>query len=392
MKRIGPFRFVIRPVCKPIGWQFHTASATRYPRKVAQHFPPAIAFLPALAMESRFESLRAAHSAAIGDLSIPSLPRRLGPWLLERVVGKGAMATVYQARPIAGAQSEALYAVKVLDAEWQNDPSAVSFFRREAEIGRRVASPHLVSVLSAQVASTPRHFVMPLFTGRTIEERIRCGEFFSLPHALWIARQSAEALDKLHAAGYLHGDIKPGNVMVSRDGHATLLDLGLREIEEAGSALDRPVVGTIEYLAPELLTSTMGADERSDLYSLGATLYEMLAGQPPFRAASLEELAAMQQSGGPPIFGRLCRRCRRRLPTWFGGCWRKSHSGGRGSQWKSFNKSWRLRSTRWPSASQHDTVKVGDIEAVTADNDYINRRLYRPDTSIECILIAAIKG
>jgi serine/threonine-protein kinase len=129
---------------------------------------------------------------------------------------------------------------------------------------------------------------------------LKSSEIFSLPHALWIARQAAEALDAVHRAGYLHGDVKPGNLMISADGHATLLDLGfVREIAQSGSALDRPVVGTLNYLAPELLTSTW-ADERSDLYSLGATLFELLTGRPPYVASSLEELAERQQRGDAP--------------------------------------------------------------------------------------------
>jgi serine/threonine-protein kinase len=249
-------------------------------------------------MDYRSERLRAAiaHSPAES-----ALPGRLGPWLLERVIGRGSMSTIYQARPAAGGNQSARYAVKVLDAAWQGQAIAVAFFRREAAIGRRVTHPHLISVLSAQIASPPYYLVMPLLAGRTAEERLASGELISLPHALWIARQTAEALDAVHRAGYLHGDVKPGNLMLSSEGHTTLLDLGFaRELAETGSALDRPVVGTIHYLAPELLTSTTRADERSDLYSLGATLFELLAGRAPFRVKSLEELAEAQLRGDAP--------------------------------------------------------------------------------------------
>jgi serine/threonine protein kinase len=252
-------------------------------------------------MDHRFRKARAPFALSSTDLAPSTTPCRLGPWLLERAIGTGAMATIFQARPADGGDLSARYAVKVLDPTWQQHALAVSLFRREATVGRRVSHPHLIGVLSAQVTAAPYYLVMPLLAGRTVEDRIQGGEPFALPHALWIARQTAEALDALHRAGYLHGDVKPGNLMLSADGHTTLLDLGFaRELEETGSALDRPVVGTISYLAPELLTSTVRADERSDLYSLGATLFEMLADRPPFQAGSLEELAERQQRGDAP--------------------------------------------------------------------------------------------
>jgi serine/threonine-protein kinase len=220
---------------------------------------------------------------------------------LERVIGGGPTATVFQARPADGYPSPARHAVKVLGAAWQDNALAVGFFRREATVGRRLSHRHLISVLAAEVDEPPFHFVMPFLAGRTVDERMAMGETISLPHALWIARQAAEALDAIHRAGYLHGDVKPANLMLSAGGHTTLLDLGfVRELEETGSVLDRPVAGTINYLAPELLTSTMRADERSDLYSLGATLYEMLCGRPPLAAGSLAELAEVQQRGDMP--------------------------------------------------------------------------------------------
>jgi serine/threonine-protein kinase len=252
-------------------------------------------------MDHRSERLRGMYESLAPESVAEAGPRRLGPWLLVRVIGRGSMATVFQALPVDGGEEPARYAVKVLNAAFQDRPLAVAFFSREAVIGRRVSHPHVAPVLSAQSAGPPYYLVMPLLTGHTAEERLARGDVFSLPDALWIARQTAEALDAVHRTGYLHGDVKPGNLMLSREGHTTLLDLGFaRELCETGSALDRPVVGTIHYLAPELLTSTTRADERSDLYSLGATLFELLAGRPPFGVKSLEDLAEAQQGGEAP--------------------------------------------------------------------------------------------
>jgi serine/threonine-protein kinase len=252
-------------------------------------------------MDYRSDTPRARIARSPADPAVTEdTRRRLGPWLLERVIGSGSMTAVWRARAANAAQGEARYAIKILSPVWQEDALAVEYFRREATVGRLVSHPHLVSVLSAQTAKPPFYLVMPYLAGRTVKERLQRGEPFPLPHALWIARQAAEALEAVHRAGYVHGDVKPGNLMISADGHATLLDLGfVRERAPGGSALDRPVAGTINYLAPEMLTS-IWADERADLFSLGATLFEMLAGRPPYVASSLEELAEKQQRAGAP--------------------------------------------------------------------------------------------
>ena len=119
-----------------------------------------------------------------------------------------------------------------------------------------------------------------------------------LPVALWIARQVAEALEALNAAGWMHADVKPSNIRVSPAGHATLVDLGsARRPGESRSLADRPVVGTLAYMAPEMLLSTLAADIRSDIYSLGVTLYEMLTGRLPFPAGQCPAAGARSSAG-----------------------------------------------------------------------------------------------
>jgi len=124
---------------------------------------------------------------------------------------------------------------------------------------------------------------------------------FSVPEALWMVRQMAEALDALHQAGWIHGDVKPENIMLAPNGHVTLFDLNFaRRGDESGSAANRCVMGTFEYLAPEWLTSALRADIRSDLYSLGAVLYRLLTGRQPFTAESPAELVTQHLQGIPP--------------------------------------------------------------------------------------------
>lgn len=230
-----------------------------------------------------------------------------GSWELVRLAAEGSLARVYQARP-AGASAECrpAYAVKILHPQWQVDARAVALIRREAQVGQTVAHPHLVSVLAAHVGAPPYYLVMPWLDGKTLGERLRANRPFPLPTALWIARQVAEGLAALDDAGWIHGDVKPANVVVSAEGHVTLLDLGFaRRPDESGSAVERCVLGTVSYMAPETITSALRTDIRSDIYSLGVVLYQILAGRLPFRGQTLAELAQQQMLARPSALRKL---------------------------------------------------------------------------------------
>jgi eukaryotic-like serine/threonine-protein kinase len=252
---------------------------------------------------------------------MPDFPDRVKQWELVKFAAEGGMAKIYRARP-AGSPSDqpALYALKILLPDWQNDRHAVRMLTREAVVGQSVSHPHLVPILYSSVEQAPRFVVMPWLDGATLEQRIsvRKGDRsifsarnlgqspFDLPRILWIARQIAEALDALHQAVWMHGDVKPGNVMISPEGHVTLLDLSFaRRVDETGSAVDRCVMGTFHYIAPELLTSAIRADIRSDIYSLGAVLYRILSGRMPFESVDMAELALQHRQSLPPPLRRL---------------------------------------------------------------------------------------
>lgn len=211
------------------------------------------------------------------------------------------MTRVYLARPAASEASAAAYAVKSLRREWWTDRSAIEMQRREAWVGQRVNSPHLAPVLSAGVSAPPYYTVTPKLDGQTAAELLGNGRKPALPAALWIARQTAQALDALwQATGMIHSDVKPANLMVGPDGHTTLLDLGLCQTpDDARSWADRPVVGTLRYLAPERVTSATAVDVRSDLYSLGVTLYELIAGHPPHDGETPATLIEQHRTARP---------------------------------------------------------------------------------------------
>ncbi len=252
------------------------------------------------------------QSPPLAALSIPVLetskfPCRVKQWELVNFAAEGGLAQIFRARPAGSPTNQpALYALKMLLPDWQNDPQAVRLLKREALVGQSVSHPHLIPILYASVQQSPRFVVMPWLEGATLEQRLAAGQRFDLPQVLWIARQTAEALEALHRAGWMHGDVKPSNIMLSPGGHATLLDLGFaRRTDETGSAVDRCVLGTFYYIAPEFLTSAIRADIRSDIYSLGAVLYRILAGRLPFAGHDLAELASQHKQSLPPELRRI---------------------------------------------------------------------------------------
>ena len=234
--------------------------------------------------------------------------------MLESLLGEGTLSRVYRARPAEQQPSHpspfpkresvgrGQYALKVLREQYNTNRAALRALRREAFVGQTIVHRHIVSILSVHVHRLPYFVVMPCLEGQTVATALARGRMFNLPHVLWIARQAAESLDVLHTSGYLHGDIKPANVFVSPRMHVTLIDFGCaHRIDEEPALDDRShsasaLVGTPAYLAPEVFAGHT-PDVRSDLYSLGMTLFEMLAGRLPWPQIDLAALSALKRSG-----------------------------------------------------------------------------------------------
>jgi serine/threonine-protein kinase len=227
---------------------------------------------------------------------------RIGPWQLARLISESELARVYVAHPVDAAEdSQASYVVKVLRKEWWRDPHAIEMQRRAAWVGRKVSHPHLLPVLSAGVEQPPFYTVSPKLEGRSLARIIDQQRRLPLAITLWIVRQVAEALDALHStARMIHSDVKPANIVVAPDGHATLVDLGFVHTPgESRHWSTRPVYGTLNYLAPEALTSSLSASPQSDVYSLGVTLYEIIAGTLPFVGRDAEHLIRQHREAKP---------------------------------------------------------------------------------------------
>ncbi|MCA9188644.1 MAG: serine/threonine-protein kinase [Pirellulaceae bacterium] len=238
------------------------------------------------------------HSAAKPEVNRNPL---IGNWQLTSLLGSGRWSHVFAARP-RNARSDAPsdYAIKLLRDEVEQDTMAQEMLRREACAAKGVTSPHLATILNGQLQYAPLYLVMPRLhgaTARTVLKEMGC---FSIPQAIWIARQVAHALAALRNNGWLHGDIKPDNIMVSMSGHATLFDLGFAIHRDVRHTEDHALMGTLHYCAPERFTSRSAATSAGDVYSLGITLFELLTGYLPFPQTDASRLVEAHLTALPP--------------------------------------------------------------------------------------------
>ncbi len=232
------------------------------------------------------------RSRAIGRVDQSTSERHVGAWTLVEQIGLGRWSRVYAARPRdCPATWPADYAVKIAQADKSWAATSRRLLEREHIVASQVVDPHVITVLEASISETLGYLVMPRLEGSTVRAALDAHGRFSAPHALWIARQVAQALAALHTAGWLHGDVKPDNIMVSPAGHATLFDLGFAlKLRSSECRTDGEIRGTMAYTAPEMISASALVDQSADIYSLGITLYEMLTGQIPFPSRQMETL------------------------------------------------------------------------------------------------------
>ena len=217
---------------------------------------------------------------------------------IERELGRGGMATVYLAEDVKHRRS---VAIKVLDPELAAAIGPERFLR-EIEVAARLNHPHILPLHDSGVAEGLLYYVMPFVEGESLRDRLSREKQLPLDDALRIVREVADALDYAHGQGVVHRDIKPENILISR-GHAVVADFGIARVIRAASDAKLTeaglTLGTPLYMSPEQAMGGGELDGRSDLYSLGCVLYEMLAGQPPFTGPTGESLVHQHLSVAP---------------------------------------------------------------------------------------------
>ena len=207
---------------------------------------------------------------------------RLGPYVIERLLGRGGMGEVYEARD---SRLNRTVAIKVLPARLADDPHFRERFDREARTICQLDHPHICTLYDVGDQDGTSYLVMQYVEGGTLADRVTKGAV-PIDQALQYAAEIADALENAHAKGIIHRDIKPANIVVNERGHAVVLDFGLASRSRAADADGLATgpgsaMGTRAYMSPEQARG-LTADARSDLWSLGVVLYEMVTGARPF--------------------------------------------------------------------------------------------------------------
>jgi len=221
-------------------------------------------------------------------------PITIGPYEIESELGAGGMGTVYRAIHVE--TSEAV-AVKVLLASMAREPGLVERFRREVESLQTLTNPHIVRFLDSGEHEGTYYYAMELVEGETLTQRLGRVKRLGWEDVIEISVQVCRALKAAHDAGIIHRDLKPGNLMLTCDDVVKLTDFGVAQIFAAGKlTATGGIVGTAEYMSPEQAQGRK-AHPSSDLYSLGAVMYCMLTGRPPFVGRSTVQIIQQQRYG-----------------------------------------------------------------------------------------------
>jgi serine/threonine-protein kinase len=234
----------------------------------------------------------------------PGILGRIGKYPVIRILGEGGMGQVLLARePV----TDSLVAIKLIKPEFLNKQWAVHRFLTEARHMYKMSHPSIIRVLDVSDRPEGPYFVMPYMAGGSLAGKIQPGEPLQAETILPVARAVAEALLHAHTRGITHRDLKPSNILLDAAGQAHLADFGLLRTFNNDTIIDASqpqMEGTVPYMSPAVAAGK-AEDTRSDIYSFGCLLYEMLTGHPPYQGFTVDAVLKQIQDGPPPPIRQL---------------------------------------------------------------------------------------
>ncbi|HLW65117.1 MAG TPA: serine/threonine-protein kinase [Gemmataceae bacterium] len=261
-------------------YQTAPAAARKKPELLAEYFVRT-------GMLSQFQSQKLLQGVEKGLV--------LGPYHVLAPVGRGGMGgTVFLARDT---RDQRLLALKVLPPQkYREEERVLTRFRREMELSQKVSHPHLARAFESNVYHSIYFIAMEFIPGKSLSQKVASDGPLPVHRTARIFAQVCSAMHHAHQQGLIHRDLKPSNIMITPNGHAKVLDLGLALMEGEDLPEDKSIlggqgyiVGTMDYIAPEQVADPTGVDFRADLYSLGCSLYFTLTGQPPFPGGTSQQ-------------------------------------------------------------------------------------------------------
>jgi len=286
-------------------------------------------FEPAAGDDATVLSNRQEESSGTGGSTVPRLPAgragtaeigrvlegsMLGPYRLDRFIGGGGMGAVFQALDTTLHRT---VAVKVLARQQSDDEENLRRFRNEAQSAARLDHENIGRVYAVGSDGSWHYIVLEYIEGTNLRDLIRNEGPFDPARMVDVSIQVAEALEHASEREVVHRDIKPSNIVITPAGRARIVDMGLARLHQVAGDAELTVsgmtLGTFDYISPEQARDPRAADVRSDLYSLGCTMFFMLAGQPPFAEGTMVQKLLQHQQAEPPAIDELRPDVPRRL-------------------------------------------------------------------------------
>lgn len=280
-----------------------TPSITEFVTRMPEHEAAIRAVFPSIAMVERVgaEDIHVRKQQSESTELVGPASNRLGDYRIVREIGRGGMAIVYEAIE----DSTGLHvALKVLPRDQMQDELLVKRFKAEARAAAQLQHANIVNVLDSNEIDGFLYIAMEFIDGVDVLELVRRKGVLTVKRSIDIVRQVARALEHAHERNIVHRDIKPSNLLIDRSGIVKLADMGLARSltssEKSGLTREGTTVGTVDYMSPEQTRDSHSADCRSDIYSLGATWYHMLTGQPMFPQGDLINRISAHANQQPP--------------------------------------------------------------------------------------------